>query len=303
MSMDNQVRIVEVGPRDGLQNEPTFVETSVKIELVNRLTNSGLNDIEVGSFVSPKAIPQLADSREVIAGIQQPKKNRYWALVPNEKGMLNAIEAGVKYIAVFAAASETFSQRNINCSIEESIERFIPVADMAKKHNISMRGYVSCVLGCPYEGNISPDKVLFVSEKLKALGVSEISLGDTIGVGTAKQTKHLLQVMLQSISATELAMHFHDTYGQAVSNINSSLEMGIRCFDSAVAGLGGCPYARGASGNVATEDVLYFMHGSGMETGVDIYKVVEAGDWLCRTINRANQSKVAKALIGNDSRC
>lgn len=297
--MDNQVHIIEVGPRDGLQNEPAYVETSVKIDLVNRLTDSGLKDIEVGSFVSPKAIPQLADSSAVIAGINQPKQNRYWALVPNEKGMFNAIEAGVKHIAVFAAASETFSQRNINCSIAESIERFVPVANLAKQHNIVMRGYISCVLGCPYEGDISPSKVLSVSEQLKSLGVSEISLGDTIGVGTAKQTKELLRLILQTFSVKELAMHFHDTYGQAISNISASLDLGIRCFDSAVAGLGGCPYARGASGNVATEDVLYFMHGSGMETGIDIYKIVETGDWLCNIIGRDNQSKVAKALLGN----
>ena len=301
MLKDNQVRIIEVGPRDGLQNEPNYVETAVKIELVNRLTKSGLNDIEVGSFVSPKAIPQLADSAAVIQGIDQPDNLRYWALVPNEKGMANAMDAGVQHIAVFAAASETFSQRNINCSIEESIDRFKPIATLAKAHNITIRGYVSCVLGCPYEGNISPDKVLAVSEKLKALGASEISLGDTIGVGTAKQTKQLLALMLQTFPADELAMHFHDTYGQAISNINTSLELGIRNFDSAVAGLGGCPYARGASGNVATEDVLYFMHGSGMQTGVDIYQVVEAGNWLCRTIARDNQSKVAKALLGNRS--
>ncbi len=299
MPKDNQVRIVEVGPRDGLQNEPTFVDTSVKIELINRLIHSGLKDIEAGSFVSPKAIPQLADSSTVLAGLERNKQTKYWALVPNEKGMVNAINAGVKHIAVFAAASETFSQRNINCSIQQSIERFRPVAEMAKQHHIMMRGYVSCVLGCPYEGHINPEKVLDVSEQLKALGVQEISLGDTIGVGTAKQTKQLLQIMLSTFSTEEIAMHFHDTYGQAISNINTSLEQGIRCFDSAVAGLGGCPYAQGASGNVATEDVLYFMHGSGMETNIDIYQVVETGDWLCRTIHRENQSKVAKALLGN----
>ena len=298
MSCDDNIRLVEVGPRDGLQNEPNFVDSQIKIQLINMLSQSGLKDIEVSSFVSPKAIPQLADSQLVFEGITKQKTIRYWTLVPNLHGMNAALNAKVKHIAVFGAASETFSQRNINCTIAQSIERFEPVIRQAKAVGIKVRGYISCVLGCPYEGIIKPQRVLDITKKLLALGVDELSFGDTIGVGTPKQTKALLQLLLQEINSAKIAMHFHDTYAQAIANIHTSLELGIRSFDSSVAGLGGCPYAQGASGNVATEDVLYLLHGLGLKSGVDIYKIVAAGDMICKALNRSNQSKVATALLG-----
>ncbi len=297
MDYPNHVIISEVGPRDGLQNEPSFVSTEDKIKFVNLLTASGLRHIEVSSFVSAKAIPQLADSKEVFEKINRDPGTRYSALVPNERGMHNAIKAGVTDIAVFTAASEQFNQRNINCSIAESIARFTPVLKLAKEHGIRTRAYISCVLGCPYEGAISPLQVTQVISQLQALEVDEFSLGDTIGVGTAKQTCHLLDQVLKELPQSKLIMHFHDTYGQAIANIYASLGYGIHQFDSSVAGLGGCPYARGASGNVATEDVLYLMHGLGIETGVDIFKVVAAGDMICKTLDRKNQSKVANAML------
>lgn len=296
----DHIRLVEVGPRDGLQNEANFVDSNVKARLVDMLSGSGLQDIEVSSFVSPRAIPQLADSLSVFKKIQKHKAIRYWALVPNLKGLEAAQQADVKHIAVFGAASESFSQRNINCSIDESIARFQAVIENAKACGITVRGYISCVLGCPYEGEIKPQQVLRVAQKLLELGVDELSLGDTIGVGTPKQTRALLHLMLQEIPCEQLAMHFHDTYAQAIANIYASLELGIRCFDSSVAGLGGCPYAQGASGNVATEDVLYLLHGLGLDSGVDIYKVVAAGDMICRALGRKNQSKVATALLGKN---
>lgn len=294
-----RVTIVEVGPRDGLQNEPSFVATKTKVELINLLSQSGLQHIEVTSFVSEKAIPQLADNEAVFTSIDKIPSIHYSALVPNERGMINAMEAGVKEIAIFTAASETFNQRNIHCSIAESIQRFGPVLALAKAHQIKVRAYVSCVLGCPYEGEIAPKQVTAVAEQLLALEVDELSLGDTIGVGTPKQTKALIKAMLDILPSSQLAMHFHDTYGQAIANIYSSLECGINRFDSAVAGLGGCPYARGATGNVATEDVLYLMHGLGIETGIDIYKIVAAGTMICKILGKKNQSKVANALLAN----
>lgn len=299
MDYPQQITLIEVGPRDGLQNESHFVTTPIKIELINRLVDSGLTHIEVTSFVSAKAIPQLADNMAVFQGIARPKHVHFSALVPNEQGMRKALEAGVKHIAVFTAASETFNQRNIHCSIRESIKRFEPVLALAKAHHISVRGYISCVLGCPYEGHIKPEQVAFVTEALLHLGVDEISLGDTIGVGTPKQTKAAIHAVLPCLPLSQLCMHFHDTYGQAIANIVASLECGVTRFDSSVAGLGGCPYAQGASGNVATEDVLYLMHGLGIQTGVDIYKVVTAGDNICKALNRKNQSKVANALLAN----
>lgn len=292
------ITLIEVGPRDGLQNEPLFVPTETKIRLINLLSQTGLKHIEVTSFVSAKAIPQLADNQAVFQGINQPETIQFSALVPNEQGMHKAINAGVQHIAIFTAASEQFNQRNIQCSIQESIERFKPVMLLAKEHGISMRGYISCALGCPYEGSISPSQVTPIVETLLALGVHEISLGDTIGVGTPKQTKALIKAIKQSTPIDRIAMHFHDTYGQAIANIYASLDEDIARFDSSVAGLGGCPYARGASGNVATEDVLYLMHGLGLETGIDIYKIVQAGDMICKAIGRKNQSKVASALLG-----
>lgn len=291
--------INEVGPRDGLQNETTFVSTETKIKFINLLSNTGLRNIETTSFVSSKAIPQLADGQEVLEGIEPHESICYWALVPNEQGMNAAIEAGVKHIAVFTAASEEFNQHNIQCSIKESIERIKVVMEMARRHHISVRGYISCVLGCPYEGAVTPKQVTAVMKQLIAIGIDLISLGDTIGVGTPKQTKALLDAAQHHLPLTHIAMHFHDTYGQALANIYASLENGITQFDASVAGLGGCPYAKGATGNVATEDVLYLLHGLGLETGIDLFRLAQAGDMICKAIGRSNQSKVANALLGN----
>lgn len=293
------VTIIEVGPRDGLQNEVSFVPTKNKIELINALSKTGLQHIEVTSFVSAKSIPQLADGEEVYNGIIKTPGVHFSALVPNEHGMQKAIAAGVKEIAIFTAASEQFNHRNINCSIAESITRFEPVVKLARDHNMRVRGYISCVLGCPYEGDINPKQVVTVAHQLMDLGADELSLGDTIGVGTPKQTQSLITTLKATLPITNIAMHFHDTYGQAIANIFAALECGIARFDSSVAGLGGCPYARGATGNVATEDVLYLMHGLGIETGVDIFKMVEAGDNICKILGKKNQSKVANALLAN----
>lgn len=299
MSLPNNVQILEVGPRDGLQNELNFVPTKKKIELINLLSETGLKNIEVTSFVSPKAIPQLADNIEVFDEIIKPANINFSALVPNIKGMEQALICGVNEIAIFTAASETFNQKNIRCSIDDSIMRFEPVMEIAKQRNIKVRAYISCVLGCPYEGEISPKAVVDVTHKLLTLGADEIDLGDTIGVGTPKQTSTLIETVREFIPLSKISMHFHDTYGQAIANIYSALQYGITRFDSSVAGLGGCPYARGASGNVATEDVLYLMHGLNIQTGVDIYKVVTAGDMICKILGKKNQSKVANALLAN----
>ena len=299
MNYPKRVTIIEVGPRDGLQNEVNFVSTKHKVELINLLSQSGLEHIEVTSFVSPKAIPQLADNEEVYRAIEKPKQVHFSALVPNERGMQKALEVGIEEIAIFTAASELFNQRNINCSITESIERCKAVVTLAKAHQIRIRAYVSCVLGCPYEGQIKPEQVVHVTQQLIDLGIDEVSLGDTIGVGTPKQTQELIKAIASCYPLSKIAMHFHDTYGQAVANIFAALECGIERFDSSVAGLGGCPYARGASGNVATEDVLYLMLGLGIETGVDIYKIIAAGDMICKTLGKKNQSKVANALMAN----
>lgn len=301
MNYPQQVTIIEVGPRDGLQNESSFVATEKKVELIDLLSQSGLQRIEVTSFVSAKAIPQLADSEAVYSAIYKDPSIHYSALVPNQRGMEKALELGLKELAVFTAASETFNQRNINCSIAESIIRFEPVIAMAKTHKIKIRAYISCALGCPYEGEITPKQVSLVAKQLFALGIDELCLGDTIGVGTPKQTKKLINEISHLFPLSQLAMHFHDTYGQAVANIYASLELGINRFDSSVAGLGGCPYARGATGNVATEDVLYLMHGLGIETGVDIFKIVAAGDMICKAMGKKNQSKVANALLANQA--
>lgn len=299
MDYPQQVTLIEVGPRDGLQNESSFVSSNHKIEFINLLSQSGLTHIEVTSFVSPKYIPQLADNEIVYQSIEKYPQIHYSALVPNERGMMNALEAGVKEIAIFTAASEAFNQKNINCSIQDSIARFAPVMSIAKQNQVKVRGYISCVLGCPYQGKVEPDQVTEVTKRLIDLGVDEISLGDTIGVGTARQTQLLLDNILKLIPVQHIAMHFHDTYGQAITNIYASLEYGIHRFDSSVAGLGGCPYARGASGNVATEDVLYLMHGLGIETGIDIFKIVAAGEMICKILGKKNQSKVANALLAN----
>jgi len=299
--MPERVTLIEVGPRDGLQNEPVFVPSRQKIELINQLSQTGLTNIEVTSFVSSKAVPQLADNLEVFNAINKPQQVNFSALVPNERGMQDAVKAGLKHIALFTAASDSFNQRNINCSIAESIARFSPVIHEAKAHHMHIRAYVSCVLGCPYEGSITPAQVTSVVEQLLNLGVDEISLGDTIGVGTPKQTLALLDAVkpLLPFENDSLAMHFHDTYGQAIANVYAALTAGVHRFDSAIAGLGGCPYAQGASGNVATEDVLYLMHGLGIETGIDIFKIVAAGDTICKHLGRKNQSKVATALLAN----
>lgn len=299
MTIPEHVTLIEVGPRDGLQNEPIFVPSKHKIALINQLSQTGLKNIEVTSFVSAKAVPQLADNLQVFNAINQLDHIHYSALVPNERGMIDAIKAGLKNIALFTAASESFNQRNINCSIARSIARFKPVIREAKAHNMHIRAYISCVLGCPYEGTITPAQVVSVVEQLLNFGVDEISFGDTIGVGTPKQTLALLDAIKPLLPLDNIAMHFHDTYGQAIANIFASLTAGIHRFDSAIAGLGGCPYAQGASGNVATEDVLYLMHGLGIETGVDIFKVVTAGDMICKYLGRKNQSKVATALLAN----
>lgn len=299
MDYPKQVSIVEVGPRDGLQNEAQFLDSQTKIDFINQLSQTGLSHIEVTSFVSPKAIPQLADHDFVFTHIDKNPAIHYSALVPNEQGMQNALNCQVKEIAIFTAASETFCQRNIRCSIAESIHRFKPVLSLAKAHGVVVRGYISCALGCPYEGEIKAQQVVDVAEDLLRLGVDELCLGDTIGVGTVAQTTAVIKASLALLPATKLAMHFHDTYGQAIANIVCSLNFGIARFDSAIAGLGGCPYARGATGNVATEDVLYLMHGLGLQTGVDIYKVVSVGDMICKRLNRKNQSKVANALLAN----
>lgn len=296
MEYPKKVRIVEVGPRDGLQNEKSTVSVEDKIAFIDMLSDSGLTHIEAGAFVSPKWVPQMADSDKVLAGIRQKPGNVYPVLVPNEKGMAAAVAAGAKEIAVFAAASESFSQKNINCTIEESLERFRPVMEEAKKHGIKVRGYVSCVLGCPYEGEIAPEAVAKVAKALFDMGCYEISLGDTIGTGTPVKTRAMLEAVLKDVPAENLAVHFHDTYGQALANILVALEEGIAVVDSAAGGLGGCPYAKGATGNVATEDVLYMLKGMGIETGVDLEKVAAAGRFIAGAAGRQVVSKVGQVL-------
>lgn len=295
-SYPESVSIVEVGPRDGLQNEKAEVSTAHKIALVNLLSEAGLNRIETGSFVSPKWVPQMADSADVFAGINRKPEAVYSALTPNLKGFENAIAAGADEVAVFGAASESFSQKNINCSVAESLERFMPVMEAAKAKNMKVRGYVSCVLGCPYEGDIAPDAVANVTRTLLDMGCYEVSLGDTIGTGTPVKTAAMLQAVLDVTPASALAAHFHDTYGQALANLLVALEHGISTIDSAVAGLGGCPYAQGASGNVATEDVLYMLNGMGIRTGVSMDILLEATRHISGVIQRPPVSKVATAM-------
>ena len=297
MNLPGQVRLVEVGPRDGLQNEKQPISVADKVRLVDDLSAAGLGYIEVGSFVSPKWVPQMAGSAEVFAQIQQRAGVTYAALAPNLKGFEDALTAGVKEVAVFAAASEAFSQKNINCSIAESLARFVPVMEAAKAHGITVRGYVSCVLGCPYEGDIRAEQVAPVARELLAMGCYEVSLGDTIGVGTAGQTRRLFDVVGRDIPREKLAGHFHDTYGQALANIYASLLEGIAVFDSSVAGLGGCPYAKGATGNVATEDVVYLLHGLGITTGIDLDALVDAGAFISNVLGRKPVSRVSNALL------
>lgn len=295
MPMPATVRLVEVGPRDGLQNEAQPISVADKVRLVDDLTDAGLSYIEVGSFVSPKWVPQMAGSADVFAGIAQRAGVTYAALAPNLRGFEDALAAGVKEVAVFAAASEAFSQRNINCSISESLQRFEPIMQAAHSHGVRVRGYVSCVLGCPYEGKVSAEQVAPVAKALHDMGCYEVSLGDTIGTGTAGDTRRLFEVVSAVVPRAQLAGHFHDTYGQALANVYASLLEGISVFDSSVAGLGGCPYAKGATGNIATEDVLYLLQGLGIETGIDLDRLIAAGQRISAVLGRANGSRVARA--------
>lgn len=296
MSIPVQVKIVEVGPRDGLQNEAKPVPTEIKIEFINRLSETGLSVIEATSFVSPKWIPQLADNAEVYSGITKKQGIHYPVLVPNMKGFESALAVGVKEIAVFTTPSEAFSQRNTNCTIIESLQNITDILAAAKKEKIRVRAYLSCVLGCPYEGDMPPEKVAALTGKLLKMGCYEISLGDTIGVGTPLKVKRLLNAVSKQAPIKQLAVHFHDTYGQALANIYAALEFGVSIIDSSVAGLGGCPYAKGASGNVATEDVVYMLNGMHIETGIDLAKLVEAGKFISHYLDRQTQSKVARAI-------
>jgi hydroxymethylglutaryl-CoA lyase len=294
--MSDSVRIVEVGPRDGLQNEKTVIATADKVELIDRLSRTGLRSIEATSFVSPKWIPQLADAAEVFSAIDRKPGISYPVLVPNEKGYERAREVGAQEVAVFTAASEAFNQKNINASIDESIERFRPVLERARADGVKVRGYVSTVLGCPYQGQVPVADVVRVAARLHDLGCYEISLGDTIGVGTPHKARAMLKAVAAEVPMPALAVHFHDTYGQALANILACLEEGVAVVDSAVSGTGGCPYAKGASGNVASEDVVYLLHGLGIETGINLEKLSETGLWLSALLGHETSSKVARAM-------
>jgi hydroxymethylglutaryl-CoA lyase len=296
--LSKRVRIVEVGPRDGLQNEKAVIPASVKIELIDRLSATGLQTIEATSFVSPKWVPQLADAEEVYAGIRKKTGVDYPALVPNMRGYERARSVGVTNIAVFTAASEAFNLKNVNASIDESIERFRPVLERAKADGVSVRGYVSTVLGCPYQGDVPVGDVVRVALRLYELGCSEISLGDTIGVGTPLKARAMLHAVAQEVPMKALAVHFHDTYDQALANILACLEEGVRVVDSSVSGAGGCPYAKGATGNVASEDVTYMLQGMGIETGVDLDKLIETGAWLAKQLGKTTSSRVTRARMG-----
>jgi isopropylmalate/homocitrate/citramalate synthase len=296
MSLPRHVKVVEVGPRDGLQNEAKPVPLDIKVALIDRLSDTGLAAIEAGAFVSPKWVPQMADSAEVFRRIKQKPDVAYPVLVPNVKGLELALAAGAQEIAVFGAASESFSQRNINCSISESLERFSHVCDAAQSAGLKVRGYVSCVLGCPYEGEIAPDAVARVAEALIGMGCYEVSLGDTIGIGTPAKAQRMIEAVAAQVDISHLAAHFHDTYGQALANLLAVLQMGVAVVDASVSGLGGCPYAPGASGNVATEDVVYMLHGLGIETGIDLDTLAEAGAFISQALDRPSGSKAAMAL-------
>ena len=296
MSLPTSVRIVEVGPRDGLQNEAAVVPLAAKVALIEALVAAGLKTVESGSFVSPKWVPQMADTAEVMAAISRQAGVSYPVLVPNLKGLEGALAAGVDEVAVFGAASESFSQKNINCSISQSLERFRPVVEAALAKNIRVRGYISCVLGCPYEGEIAPEAVAKVAKALADMGCYEISLGDTIGTGTPLKAQAMIRAVAAVVPIEKLAVHFHDTWGQALANILACLELGVAVVDSAVAGLGGCPYAKGATGNVATEDVVYMLDGMGIETGVDLLKLAAAGRAITAVVGKAPASKVAQVL-------
>lgn len=299
-TLPKHVTLVEVGPRDGLQNEKTIIPLDIKLALIENLARAGLKHIEVGSFVSPKWVPQMADSAALFEQLTRQQDVIYSALTPNMQGLENALKVNADQIAIFGAASETFSQKNINCSIEQSLERFEPVVNKAKALGVPVRGYVSCVLGCPYEGEIAPKKVAVVAKNLIEMGCYEVSLGDTIGTGTPLKTQQMLEAVLTHIDIDQLAVHFHDTYGQALANILMALSMGIHTIDTSVAGLGGCPYAKGASGNVATEDVLYMLNGMQIETGVDLNQVIDAGRVITGFLSKPSHSKVAQARSGGN---
>jgi len=296
MTFPSTVKIVEVGPRDGLQNEAQVVPTAIKIELIERLAEAGLRVIEATSFVSPKWVPQMGDNTAVMQGIKRRPSTVYPVLTPNLQGFDAAIEAGATEVAIFAAASESFSRKNINCSIAESLKRFDPIVSAASALEIPVRGYVSCVVGCPYEGAIAPEQAASVARTLFDKGCYEVSLGDTIGVGNPASIQHLIEACAREIPVAKLAGHYHDTYGMAIANIYASLQLGMAIFDSSIAGLGGCPYAKGASGNVATEDVVYLLNGLGIETGVDLAKLAAIGDWISSAINRPNGAKAGRAI-------
>lgn len=296
MNLPSQVRIVEVGPRDGLQNEKQTIATATKIQLIENLVAAGLTYIEAGSFVNPKWVPQMADSSEVFSGISRKPGATYAALTPNLQGYERALAVNANEVAIFAAASEAFSQKNINCSISESIQRFETLISAAKTQQIPVRGYISCVAGCPYSGAVDVHTVARIAQELLAMGCYEISLGDTIGVGTAGQIKQLIETLARNIPIEKIAVHMHDTYGQALANIYAALEMGVSVVDSSVAGLGGCPYAAGATGNVATEDLVYLLNGLGIEHGVDLDKLIYAGNTISAALNKPSNSKVAKAM-------
>jgi len=297
VSLPTKVRIVEVGPRDGLQNEKVLVPTTVKVEFISRLASAGLTHVEATSFVSPKWVPQMSDHKEVMSAVTSlhyPSVS-YPVLVPNIKGLQAAVECGAKEVAIFGAASESFSKKNINCSIEESLARFEPVLSSAKEANVKVRGYVSCVVGCPYEGRIQPSEVARVAKTMLEMGCYEISLGDTIGVGTPGTIRAMLEEVVKVVPLDQLAVHCHDTYGQALANILTALQMGVSVVDSSTAGLGGCPYAKGASGNVSTEDVVYMLHGMGIQTGINLDKLVETGKFISSHLKRETMSRVGRA--------
>ncbi len=302
MRLPKKVRIVEVGPRDGLQNEKGEVPTRVKIELIERLADCGLRTVEATAFVSPKWVPQMADHVEVLEGIRRKPGVAYPVLAPNLKGFEAARAAGAEEVAIFPAASESFSRKNLNCSIAESLDRFGAVAQAARAAGLRVRGYISCTLGCPIEGEVPPAKSAEVAQALDAMGCYEISLADTIGVATPGKTQAMIEACAKKVPIERLAGHYHDTYGQALANIYASLELGVSVFDSSVAGLGGCPYAPGATGNVATEDVVYMLDGLGIETGVDLGRLAETGQWICSSIGRANASRVGSAMAAKKKR-
>ncbi len=301
MKLPAKVKLVEVGPRDGLQNEAQHVPAAVKIALIDRLTDAGLPVVEATAFVSPKWVPQMADNAEVMAGIRRKRGVAYPVLVPNRKGLEAAIAAGADEVVVFGAATERFSKRNTNCSIGEGLAKFAEVCEEAIARGLKVRGDISVCLGCPYEGEVSAEAVVRVARELDAMGCYEITICDTIGTGTAVSTRRVIEAVAEHIAVERLAGHFHDTYGQAVTNVYAALECGVATFDSSVAGLGGCPYAKGATGNVATEDVLYMLNGLGVETGIDMEKLIAAGDYICGVLGRPTNSRVAKALASRSA--